>query len=249
MISKRSTAVLGTALMLASVFAFQFQPVSAQSAVSSSAASASASQRKPSGIVPVKRARATVRVGRKSFAIGTLFGPPNPNPDIQHNDQFDAQINDGTARGWSWGRGLGNVDACGFIQLTALDKRNSSNHTPSCGRAPSGRAQYRAYLCRAFAEMTNTAETHGTSVRTRRATVLWGNFGAGGPVDKLFDIPATREVLWRWVTKRRHNNQRYVMVNFIVRQRDPHNVYPAGTSLWGYVKLADLNRLTNRRPC
>lgn len=246
---KRSFGVVAMALAFACVFAFQFPAASARPRPFVTPPQAAAARPRPSGVVPLRVPRATVRVGRKSYVIGNLFGPRNPNPNANHRDQFDAQANDGTTRGWSWGRALGNVGACGFIQLESLARESSPNHTASCGRPPSGSAQYRQYLCREFAEMTNNEANHGTSVRTRRATQLWGNFGPGGPSDKLFDIPANREVLWRWVTKRRHDDHRYVMVNFVVRQRDPHTVYPAGRSLWGYVRLSDLNALPNRRPC
>jgi len=246
---KRSFGAIGLALAFAWAFAFQSQQASARFAPGVNVVPGAAAQARPSGVVPVRVARATVRVGRKSYVIGTVFGPRNTNPNVTHRDNFDAQVNDGTARGWSWGRALGNVDACGFIQLNSLEKQRSPNHTASCGRPPSGSAEYRKYLCDKYAEMTNNEANQGTSVRTRRATELWANFGAGGPVDKLFDIPVNREVMWRWVTQRTHNGHRYVMVNFIVRQRDPQNVYPAGRSLWGYVKLSDLNPLPNRRPC
>ncbi|HYY93320.1 MAG TPA: hypothetical protein VE713_02290 [Pyrinomonadaceae bacterium] len=246
---KKSFGVVGLALALAWTLALQFQPASARVTPRVTLAPAAAAQTKPSGVVPVKAARATVRVGRKSYVIGTLFGPRNPNPNVTHKDHFDAQLNDSTAHGWSWGRALGNVGVCGFIQLDSLAHESSSSHTASCGRAPSGSQEYRKYLCSEFAQMTNNEDNHGTSVRTQSATVLWANFGSGGPADKLFDIPRDREVLWRWVTKRTFNGHHYVMVNFIVRQRDPHNVYPAGKSLWGYVKLSDLKSLTNRRAC
>jgi len=39
------------------------------------------------------------------------------------------------------------------------------------------------------------------------------------------------------------------MVNYVVKEKEPSAYYKAGTSLWGFVKLSDLDELPGTRPC
>jgi hypothetical protein len=229
-----------TTMMITAVMLFLIaQTASAQTAAST----------KPSGIVPVTGQEATVRTGPRSWVIGTVFGQHNPNHAVTHQDSFDAQKVDQVIRGWVWGRAFGHINACGYITRANLMPMKSSRHSNDCGPAPSHRAENRAYLCRAFAKLTNDQINKGTPVKTRSVTALFANFDNNQPSDELLVIPAHRNVAWRWVTKGVHNGQRYVMVNFIVRQADKSSVYPVGKSLWGYVKINDLEALTHKLGC
>jgi hypothetical protein len=128
-------------------------------------------------------------------------------------------------------------------------QKASPHTTDECGHRTEGSEENREYLCGAFAVMTNNDDNAGTSVRTKGGTTLFANFDKDKPLDPIFDIPAGRIVEWRWVTKGSHNGHRYVMVNYVVREKDPRAYYKAGTSLWGFVKLADLDDLPGTRPC
>lgn len=203
---------------------------------------------KPRGIVAVQTREVYVRSGRSSWVIGTLFGKKNDHPNVKHKDDFDAQK--GPIEGWIWGRALGNVNQCGYVEEASLEPKASQHTTSECGPRTEGRPENRDYLCKAFAVMTNNDDHAGTSVKTKRGgTTLFANFGANKPLDPIFDIPEGRIVGWRWVTKGSHNGHRYVMVNYVVKEKDPSGYYKASTSLWGFVKLSDLDELPGTRPC
>ena len=202
---------------------------------------------KPNGIVSVTAREAYVRSGPRSWVVGTLFGKKNDHPQVKHKDSFDAQT--GAIHGYVWGRAFGNVNRCGYVEREALAEETSPRHSEDCGHPPTSSDENRGYLCRVFAVMTNNDANAGTSVKTKKATTLYGNFDKDQPLDPVFEIPAGRNVGWRWVTKGRHNGHRYVMVNFEVREKDQPSHYKAGTSLWGFVKLSDLEELTGTRPC
>lgn len=244
----RILTVLGLTLGLVLALTFRSGHIIAQTTASSAGVSATASAaRKPSGIVPVLGKDVNVRTGPKSWVVGTLFGTSNDHPSVNHKDSFDAQR--GAIRGYVWGRAFGHINRCAYAEREYLTKENSPRHSADCGHPPNSQKENRAYLCRAFATITNNEPNFGTSVKTKRLTTLYANFNNNQPLDPIFRIPAGRNVGWRWVTQGHYNGDRYVMVNFIVRVRDDHSYYPADKSLWGFVKLADLENLPGKRPC
>lgn len=201
---------------------------------------------KPHGIVRVLGREVYVRSGPRSWVIGTLFGEKNDHPNVKHKDSFDAQH--GEIKGYVWGRALGNANRCGYVEREFLKEMNSPSKD-DCGHPPNSREENRAYLCKGFASMTNADDNAGSPVKTKRRTTLYANFDKDRPLDPVFDIPEKRNVGWRWVTKGSHDGHRYVMVNFVVAKKDEHSYYKEGTSLWGFVKLSDLENLPDIRPC
>jgi len=156
------------------------------------ASEAKNSDAKPRGIVAVLTREVYVRSGRKSWVISTRFGKKNDHPNIKHKDNFDAQK--GPIKGWVWGRALGNINQCGYVEEESLEQKTSQHTSEQCRKPTEDSQENRDYLCRAFAVMTNNDDNAGTSVRTKRGTTLFANFDGNKPLDPIFDIPEGRIV-------------------------------------------------------